>query len=45
MQMKLHKAIAQEAVQFAVNFTSPDRVEGINAFMEKRKPNFKGIGN
>lgn len=41
MQMELHKAIAQEAVQFAVNFTSPDRVEGINAFLEKRKPNFK----
>lgn len=44
MQMELHKAIAQEAVQFAVNFTSPDRVEGINAFMEKRKPQFKGLG-
>lgn len=45
MQMELHKAIAQEAVQFAVNFTSPDRVEGINAFMEKRRPQFKGLGN
>lgn len=44
MQMELQKAIAQEAVQFAVNFTSPDRVEGINAFMEKRKPNFMGLG-
>lgn len=43
MQMELHKAIAQEAVQFAVNFTSPDRVEGISAFVEKRKPDFKGL--
>lgn len=44
MQMELHKAIAHESIQSAVNFTSPDRVEGINAFMEKRKPVFKGLG-
>jgi enoyl-CoA hydratase/carnithine racemase len=30
-----------EAAVFAVNFSSADRVEGILAFMEKRKPNFR----
>lgn len=43
MQMELKRAIAHEAALFSVCFTSPDRVEGINAFMEKRKAVFKGI--
>ncbi len=41
LEMELHRAIAQEATQFAVNFTSADRVEGIAAFLEKRRPTFR----
>lgn len=34
------RGMEHEAAVFAVNFASADRVEGIRAFMEKRKPNF-----
>lgn len=35
------RGMEHEAAVFAVNFSSADRVEGILAFMEKRKPNFR----
>ncbi|MDP9800755.1 enoyl-CoA hydratase [Arcanobacterium wilhelmae] len=40
IQMDLDTAIAMEAVQFAVAFSSDDRAEGIGAFLAKRTPDF-----
>ncbi|MBW2619407.1 MAG: enoyl-CoA hydratase/isomerase family protein [Deltaproteobacteria bacterium] len=40
--MDLAKATAIEADRFALCFTSPDQAEGMAAFIEKRKPAFKG---
>ncbi|MCL6634798.1 MAG: enoyl-CoA hydratase/isomerase family protein [Peptococcaceae bacterium] len=42
LEMDLEKALALEADLFAVSFTTADRVEGISAFLNKTKPNFKG---
>ncbi len=38
----LRNGCAMEVDAFAVAFTSPDAQEGLNAFLEKRKPDFKG---
>jgi enoyl-CoA hydratase len=41
-EMDLVKACAWESDRFAVCFSSPDQKEGMTAFLEKRKPDFKG---
>lgn len=41
-QADLHTALDIEARCFALCFGTQDRVEGMNAFLEKRKPDFKG---
>ena len=38
----LRNGCAMEVDAFAIAFTSPDAKEGLNAFLEKRKPDFKG---
>jgi len=38
----LRNGCAMEVDAFAVTFTSPDAKEGLTAFLEKRKPEFKG---
>ena len=38
----LRNGCAMEVDAFAVAFTSPDAKEGLTAFLEKRKPEFKG---
>lgn len=40
---KITKGLEKEIEFFARCFTTQDRLEGINAFLEKRKPKFKGI--
>jgi len=40
LEMDLDKAIALEADLFGLSFTTEDRKEGIEAFLEKRKPVF-----
>jgi enoyl-CoA hydratase len=42
MQTDLRTGLSIEARCFCICFGSEDRVEGMNAFLEKRKPEFKG---
>ncbi|WP_066635559.1 enoyl-CoA hydratase-related protein [Desulfolucanica intricata] len=42
LEMDLEKAFILEADLFGLVFTSSDRDEGIDAFLNKRKPEFKG---
>ena len=40
---EIERGLEKEIEFFARCFTTQDRLEGINAFLEKRKPKFKGI--
>jgi len=40
---EIKKGLEKEINLFARYFATQDRLEGINAFLEKRKPKFKGI--
>jgi len=42
MYSNLAEGLAYERAMFALVFASEDHLEGINAFFEKRKPQFKG---
>jgi enoyl-CoA hydratase/carnithine racemase len=42
MQMDVYSAIRMEARLFNILFNSEDKKEGMTAFLEKRKPIFKG---
>lgn len=39
----IEKGLEKEIDLFARCFATQDRLEGINAFLEKRKPTFKGM--
>jgi enoyl-CoA hydratase len=40
---EINRGLEMEMVSFSMCFSSQDHVEGINAFLEKRKPGFRGI--
>jgi enoyl-CoA hydratase len=40
--MDLEKACSLESYAFGISFATEDQKEGMTAFVEKRKPNFKG---
>jgi enoyl-CoA hydratase len=40
--MDLEKACSLESHAFGLCFSTEDQKEGMTAFVEKRKPNFKG---
>lgn len=42
VNMDLESGIAYEAEAYTTSFSSMDRIEGVKAFLEKRKPNFTG---
>ncbi|MFZ5944482.1 MAG: enoyl-CoA hydratase-related protein [Bacillota bacterium] len=42
LDMDLDSGIAYEAEAYTTTFSTQDRVEGMTAFVEKRKPNFTG---
>lgn len=41
LEMEINRAIAFEAELFSLCFASPEQKEGMAAFLEKRKPNFR----
>ena len=42
MNMDLHSALAHESRCFEILFSTADQKEGLQAFVEKREPKFKG---
>ncbi len=40
---EMKKRLDMEIISFSECFASEDHIEGINAFLEKRKAKFKGI--
>jgi len=42
LEMDMEKALALEADLLGLTFTTADKVEGLSAFLNKAKPNFKG---
>src|SRR5262249_8787499 len=42
-RMSLGEGLQSEADLFALCFASGDKEEGVRAFLEKRKPEFKGV--
>ncbi len=42
LEMSLESGLKQEASYFGLSFTTADRQEGMGAFLEKRKPIFRG---
>jgi enoyl-CoA hydratase len=43
LEMPLSAALAHERAMISLVFDTHDAHEGCNAFMEKRKPSFKGL--
>ena len=41
-EIGLEQGLANEGKLFALCFSTEDKAEGVNAFLEKRPPNFKG---
>ena len=42
LNMSLDQGLKYEADAWLVNYATEDRNEGLSAFLEKRKPQFKG---
>jgi enoyl-CoA hydratase len=43
LEMPMEKGLQLEASYFGLAFQTADRLEGMDAFLEKRKPNFRGV--
>lgn len=42
MQTNMETGLAYEAELYSISLTTENKAEGIDAFVEKRKPEFKG---